>query len=126
MMACVTGYIWLFYSISRQSTGGPSLEICMIKNATNIPCPSCGSTRSVISITKGSLTEAMMINPIGYIISLVMLIAPIWIVSDLLRRKATLLAFYLKAESFIKTPRFAVPLIILVAINWIWNITKNV
>ena len=61
LIACVVGYIWLYYSITSNVTKNKSVEVCLIKHATNIPCPSCGSTRSMISLTKGNFVEAFLL-----------------------------------------------------------------
>jgi hypothetical protein len=126
LIACVAGYIWLYLSITSNVTENTSVEVCLIKHATNIPCPSCGSTRSVISLTKGNFVEAFDSNPIGYIVTLIMLIAPIWIIVDIILRSNTLFVCYQKIESELKKPKLAIPLILLVIINWIWNITKGI
>lgn len=125
LIACIAGYIWLFYSITSNIAENKSVEICLIKNTTNIPCPSCGSTRSVISLTKGNFVEAFGINPLGYIVALIMLIAPFWIISDVMFKNNSLLKCYQIIESHLKKPNYAIPLILLVIINWIWNISKG-
>ena len=125
LIACLAGYIWLYFSITKNITENKSVEVCIIKHVTNIPCPSCGSTRSVISLTKGDFIEAFNFNPIGYIVAIIMLIAPIWVIADTIKRTKTLFDFYLKIETYLKRPKIAIPLILLVIINWIWNITKG-
>ena len=124
-IACLAGYIWLFFGLTTTITENNSVGVCLIKNITNIPCTSCGSTRSVISIVKGNFKEALTTNPLGYVVALIMLISPIWIISDLLRNKKSLFNFYKKIELYLKKPQFAIPLILLVIVNWIWNITKE-
>lgn len=124
LIACVAGYIWLYYSITSTVTENKSVEVCLIKHATNIPCPSCGSTRSMISLTKGNFVEALYLNPLGYLVALIMLIAPIWIIVDIILRNDSLFVCYQKIESHLKKPKYAVPLILLIIINWIWNISK--
>ena len=126
LIACVAGYIWLYYSITSNVNENKSLDICLIKIATNIPCPSCGSTRSVVSLIKGNFVEAFDLNPIGYIVALIMLIAPVWIIVDIILRNNSLFVCYQKIESHLKKPKYAIPLILLVIINWILNITKGV
>jgi len=54
-----------------------------------------------------------------------MIIAPIWILVDTIKRTKTLFDFYLKIETYLKRPNIAIPFILLVIINWIWNITKG-
>lgn len=124
-IACIAGYIWLYYSITKKVTENNSVEVCLIKHVTNIPCPSCGSTRSIISLTKGNFIEALAFNPIGYIVALIMLIAPLWIISDMVLKKNSLLKCYRIIEQHLKKPKYAIPLVLLVIINWIWNITKG-
>ena len=125
LVACWSGYIWLYYSLSNNYSENKSYEVCLIKYTTNIPCPSCGSTRSIISLTKGNFIEALSINPMGFIVAVVMLLSPIWIIADTLNKRNTLFDFYKKTEPNLKRPQFAIPLIFLVIINWIWNITKE-
>jgi len=126
LIACIAGYIWLYYSITSNVSGNnKTAEVCLIKHATNIPCPSCGSTRSIISLTKGNFVEAVNINPIGYIVAFIMLIAPVWIISDLILKNNSLFRCYQIIESHLKKPKYAIPLILLVIINWFWNIKKG-
>ncbi|MBM3412135.1 MAG: DUF2752 domain-containing protein [Bacteroidetes bacterium] len=125
LIACLAGYIWLYYSITSNVTENNSVEVCLIKHTINIPCPSCGSTRSIISLTKGNFWEAFDLNPIGYIIAVIMLIAPVWVFVDIRLRNNSLFVCYQKIESRLKKPKYAIPLAFLVIMNWIWNITKG-
>jgi len=125
-IACLAGYVWLYFSVTKNITEKKLVEVCIIKLATNIPCPSCGSTRSVISLTKGDFIGALKFNPIGYLVALIMLIAPIWIIADTIKGTKTLFNFYIKTETYLKRPKIAITLILLVIINWIWNITKEI
>ncbi|MCA6378368.1 MAG: DUF2752 domain-containing protein [Cytophagales bacterium] len=124
-IACVAGYSWLYISMTNNLTESKSVEVCLIKHVTNIPCPSCGSTRSIMSMTKGDFVGALNVNPIGYIVALIMLMAPIWIVVDLIMKNNTLFNTYQKMETLLKRPTYAIPLVLLVIINWIWNIAKG-
>mgnify|MGYP006179307239 CR=1 FL=1 len=124
-IACLTGYIWLYFSVSKKLITSKAVGVCIIKQVTNIPCPSCGTTRSVVSLTKGDIIEALNINPLGFLVAFIMLLAPFWIIADLLTKNSTLFDFYQKLETYLKKPKYAIPLILLVIINWIWNITKG-
>lgn len=125
LIACLAGYIWLYFGLSNLNAENKTVEVCIIKHVTNIPCPSCGSTRAVVSLVKGSFLEALLINPLGYVIATIMLLAPLWLMADLATKRSTFFAFYRKTETYLRRPRYAVPLILLVIINWIWNITKG-
>lgn len=124
-LACAAGYIWLYFFITRNLIEPKSFEVCLFKHVTNVPCPSCGSTRAIVSISKGNFIEALSLNPIGFLVIIIMVLAPFWVIVDILTRKRTLFLFYKKIEVYLKRPEFAIPLILLVIINWIWNITKG-
>ncbi|HRP02054.1 MAG TPA: DUF2752 domain-containing protein [Candidatus Kapabacteria bacterium] len=121
----MAGYIWLYFNTTKNFAQSKSIEVCLIKHTTNIPCPSCGSTRSILSLTKGDFIGALTLNPFGYLIALIMLISPIWIIADFTMGSNTLFNFYQKVETYLKRPKYAVPLILLVVINWVWNILKG-
>ncbi|MFM7462917.1 MAG: DUF2752 domain-containing protein [Actinomycetota bacterium] len=42
--------------------------LCIFRNLTGLPCPFCGSTRSVGQILQGDLSEALAFNPIGFLV----------------------------------------------------------
>jgi hypothetical protein len=125
IIACLAGYIWLYWSLSKLSKINTEIEVCLIKNITTIPCPSCGSTRSVLAITQGNFNEAFFINPLGYILAFIMFFIPIWIFFDFVLKKETFLNIYQKAESILKRPIISIPLLIFILINWAWNIIKG-
>ena len=126
LTACAAGYIWIYFIISGQLTDKNSVQICLIKNMTNIPCPSCGTTRSVLSLLNGNFSQALHLNPMGFIVASIMILSPIWIVIDFARSSSSLFNFYRKAEFYLIKAKYSVPLIVLLIINWMWNITKGV
>ena len=124
--ACLSGYIWIVITF-RQGTETSSGEIgdCLVKRITTIPCPSCGSTRSVLSLFKGDISGALFWNPFGLIIMAIMILAPIWILFDVIKGKSSMFRFYTQFELLLKQKRFAIPAILVVLGNWIWNIYKG-
>jgi len=38
---------------------------CVFKGLTGIPCPTCGSTRSVIHLSHGDISAALFMNPLS-------------------------------------------------------------
>jgi hypothetical protein len=125
LIACFAGYIWLCFNLANDIENNKSIEVCFVKRLTSIPCPSCGSTRSVISIIKGHFIEAFYLNPIGYIVAIIMLMSPVWIITDWVLRRYSFFYFYQKVETYLKKPSYAIPLILILIVNWIWNITKG-
>jgi len=126
IISCVAGYTWLFYNYSKSATelnseGG----VCIIKRVTNVPCPSCGSTRSALSILHGDFENAIYWNPIGILLMGIMTISPLWVAYDYLTSQSSLLYFYKKVEEIFRQKKYAVPAIALILANWIWNIYKG-
>lgn len=127
LIACFIGYIWLFFSWQHQlEIHKNEITVCVFKKITQIPCPSCGTTRAVLHISKGEIIQSILLNPFGILVSLIMVVCPIWIFYDFLLKKETFYHFYQKTESFLRIKIVALIFFILVLLNWIWNIQKNV
>ncbi|MGL2962821.1 DUF2752 domain-containing protein [Flavobacterium sp. RSB2_4_14] len=123
LIACFFGFIYLFYSIHYSEKD--TFRVCIIKNATGFPCPSCGTTRAVTLLLEGKFTESVALNPFGILVAIIMTLFPIWILIDLLLKKDTFFNSYKKAEVIIRTKWLAFFLLLLVILNWIWNIKKQ-
>jgi hypothetical protein len=124
LIACFTGLSYLFYKTiySHQAT---SISTCMVKNITGYPCPSCGTTRAIQLLLNNDWMASLQMNPFGILVALMMFGFPIWIVFDLLFKKESFYKYYQKAECIIRSKWVAILLIILVIVNWIWNIKKE-
>jgi hypothetical protein len=73
----------------------------------------------------GRFIESLVLNPIGIVVAIIMIIFPIWILIDIIFKKETFYFWYKKAEGTIRKPWLASILIVLVLLNWIWNIYKH-
>lgn len=124
-VACVAGYSWLCYQVMMGGAGRP-LGVCMVKQVTTIPCPSCGVTRSILAILKADYLGSFQWNPLGWLVLAFLLITPLWLLYDLSYRTSTLHAFYYKVERAFRNKYLAIPAIGLVFCNWIWNIYKGI
>ena len=71
------------------------------------------------------MQSSILLNPLGLIVSGIMMVCPLWIAFDYFAKKQTFYDFYLKSEAVLRTKKVAIPLIILVLLNWIWNIYKQ-
>jgi len=123
--ACATGYSWLAYICHQRVIHCNEPGVCIFRRLTTIPCPSCGSTRSVLSLLHGEFREAMLWNPFGFLLMAFLVVAPFWISYDLASRNSTLLNAYIKIELLLKRKWIALPAVLLVLMNWIWNISKG-
>ena len=50
--------IWLSVRLERP------VQLCLIKRLTGYPCPTCGSTRGVLSLLHGHIVRAWLYNPL--------------------------------------------------------------
>ena len=123
-IACFFGFIYLFYNLRYSDT--TDFSVCLIKNVTGFACPSCGTTRSVKLLLQGKVQESLLMNPFGILIALIMAIVPFWISFDLIFKNETFYIYYKKTEETLKIKWLATVLIVLVLLNWIWNIYKEI
>jgi hypothetical protein len=79
-----------------------------------------------LSIINGNFLEGFYLNPLGYILLVIMIAAPIWVIYDWFSNSQTLLTFYKKTEQFFSRKIVAIPAILLVLMNWAWNIYKGI
>jgi hypothetical protein len=126
LFACFVGYSWLLFSLQHEhEIQNQEFTVCLFKKVTTVPCPSCGTTRSVMQLSHGNFLSAILINPFGIIVGLIMLVAPPWISYDFIKKKETFYTAYLKIETILRKRKVAIVLVVLVVSNWIWNIKKN-
>jgi len=126
IIACMAGYGWLYFNISfHPKEISDKVTFCIVKHTTNIPCPSCGSTRAVVSLLSGNFIESLYWNPIGLILIILLMFTPLWIIYDLINKKETLHKIYIKTEEILRKRVIAVPAVLIILINWIWNISKG-
>ena len=122
--ASVVGYVWLL--ISYLYPGEEVWTGCLFKKLVSLPCPSCGSTRSILTLCHGDLKGSLLLNPNGAFLALLMLIIPLWIIIDGIKRKDSYYCFYTWMEKVVNKRGVYSILIGLVIMNWFWNIYKNI
>jgi hypothetical protein len=116
---------WIALNQTKMGGINRSIEVCPIKITTGLPCPSCGTTRSITSILKGDYSQAATINPLGFLLFTLLLVLPIWSFVDLLNAGKSLWTAYQAINCSFKKPILAYPLIVLVLLNWFWNMHKG-
>lgn len=119
------GTAWIIFQLSQSQPSQTTVVLCPIKLVTGSPCPSCGTTRSVLSILQGDFQDALLLNPLGYLVALGLLIVPVWIVLDLTAKRHSFLMAFRSMERTVRVPFLSVVLISAVLANWIWNIYKG-
>jgi len=105
--------IWLGMiaaSIGLESATGRSVPLCLFRNVTGSPCPTCGSTRAVLSLSQADVWAALRFNPL---VTLVVLALPVRI-ALLWRRRSSMPLRSRRA-------RWLLPVaLVLLGINWIY------
>jgi len=124
-LACTAGYVWLYLNYKGIDDINSSFNVCLIKQVTDIPCPSCGSTRAVEAFLHGDFISTIYWNPFGLILISILIIIPVWLLIDLIRRNDSLHHYYGKAEIFLRKRKIAIIAILIVLANWVWNIEKG-
>lgn len=126
IFACFIGYGWLFFlKFFANKFTNIDFTACIFKRITTIPCASCGTTRALTQLFNGELLASLHLNPIGIIVAAIMVISPIWITFDFLTKRQTFYEFYIKTERQIRIRKISILLILLMLLNWIWNINKH-
>ena len=119
------GLAWLIYVLKFSTHAHESIGVCFLKGVTGFPCPSCGSTRSVVYLLQGEFMLAIKMNPLGIFITLLLLAVPLWIAYDLITRRSSLWHTFTQTERVIARRAVAIPAGVLIVLNWIWNINKG-
>jgi hypothetical protein len=122
---CIVGYTWLYLHIDKSWSAHVG-TVCILKKTTGIPCPSCGSTRSMLSLIHGDIAAAWFWNPFGFLILAGLLVVPLWLTHDVIRKQRTLMSAYRSIETLVQRKFVAWPLVIVVLLNWFWNIYKGI
>lgn len=118
-ITCVVVYGWVGYNMWLLANRGvPASEVCLLKSATGIPCPFCGTTRSVMCVAKAEFLEAVLLNPLGLLVAGMVVIAPVWIFIDYLRGKES---FYVLFNACVKRLQYrGILLMIAMVLVMLW------
>jgi hypothetical protein len=111
------------YYFNNTYLGGKTL--CLIKNITGYPCPSCGVGRGIQCLTRLDLYCALLQNPLSLLVAAGGLIIPVWMVRDGFKKDISLYRVNVRTGKWLKKhPVIIILLILLILGNWIWNIYK--
>lgn len=119
LLLCMAGYGWMYWS-------WPPDTVCLVKALTGVPCPSCGTTRSVQAILLGRFKEAAWINPLGYVALSALIFLPLWTIADMLSGRSSFREQYQRMECALRRPVFLISFAMLILLNWLWNVAKHI
>ena len=94
---------------------------CLFKSLTGVPCPGCGTVRSLQLLLHGDVVGSVLTNPLGLLLSLLAVAALVLVIRDAIRNDDLL--YRLMHHRW---PVWALVAVVLltVANEW-WNITKG-
>ncbi|MBN1866726.1 DUF2752 domain-containing protein [Candidatus Sumerlaeota bacterium] len=98
---------------------GIGMSICWFHGLTGIPCPSCGSTRSLIALAHGQWGEAAAWNPLASLFFVGMGFYVVYSAFTLLLRRPRLRLQFTSARERLA---LAAILVLAVTIDWIYLI----
>ena len=99
----------------------PAQPFCIFRRLIGVPCWGCGTVRVIQLLIHGKVMDAIMLNPLS-VVACLMVVAGmvIWWV-DYFRH--TNLLFSLSRKKL--HPLTIAVLVVLVLLNWFWNIQKG-
>ena len=110
---------------ANESTSNIAVQLtCPSKNWLGLPCPGCGTTRSLLSILSGNFEYAIWLNPLGYFALVFLIIAPPLFLIDMLTKKQTVWVLYTKTEHILQNKIVQLTVLIFILANWYWNWIK--
>ncbi len=122
----IAGYAWLSWNIVERNASHDVPTLCIVKHTNGIPCPSCGTTRAVVELTRGNVVQSLLINPLGMLTTIMLLVFPLWILTDRITRNNSFYRSYQWIEKIFSERQWvSIPAAVLVTANWVWNISKG-
>jgi hypothetical protein len=123
LIACLAGFLYLAYKSATPQTATGT--VCFFKTITGYACPSCGTTRAIVLLVNGKIFDSLLVNPFGILVFLLMVLLPLWIIRDIILKQNSFFLGYKKLEKKIQNPYIASALLLIVVLNWIWNLSKQ-
>ena len=100
------------------ATPGIQLPRCGFKTVTGLPCPTCGLTRTIISLSRGNVEHAAFMNPLATILCAAGLVYLVYAAVVLALR----LPRFRPTVSAAGARRVRITAVTAIAINWFWLI----
>lgn len=113
------GQLWITYSYFRLERQEEAFNTCIFRRISGLPCPSCGTVHSIVSILHCRFEEAVHENPLGFAGLLLVSVVPFWILADLFSGRESFYRFYGTIDRLLKRKSVFIPLILLILALWI-------
>ncbi len=118
--AAIGGFFGLYYYVLHLLNSVPELT-CPFKQFLGIPCLTCGTTRSFLSLTELHILDAFLYNPLMFLLGLTFIAWVIYGIISMTKNKKLKLTLSPKES---KTIRWSI--ITAVIINWTYLIIAGI
>ncbi len=116
------GQVWIGYSYKKLEQNEEAFNTCIFRRISGLPCPSCGTVHSIISILHGNFRKALSDNPLGYAGILVAAIIPYWILTDLIIGKESFYNFFVIVNNLLKRRWALFSILLLIFVLWMYKL----
>jgi len=120
----LAGQIWIFYSYYKLEKQEEAFNTCIFRRVTGLPCPSCGTIHSIVSILHGDFRKAVNENPLGFAGFLLAAIVPYWILADLALGRESFYYFFLRADKLLKKRWLLFSILSLITLLWFYKLAN--
>jgi hypothetical protein len=119
----VTGMIWLTLNLAMRSQV-PS--VCLTKNMTGLPCPTCGVTDSMVLLLSGDVRGSFGANAAGPFMLLLIITAGIGILRYIVIDRRSIPEVITVMESYVLRKRTVLHLLgIALFFNWLFMLYRH-
>ncbi len=101
-------------------------SLCLFKSIAGIECPSCGSTRAVLTFYSGDILLSLRYNLLGFLFAVLLLAVPLLLLVEKVFKRVLLYSLYVWLSIKFKRRRFLWFAVVLIVIYWIYFYSMNV
>jgi hypothetical protein len=94
---------------------------CLFHWLTGLPCPTCGTGRGLICLLHGKFYDAMMFNPLCYVVVMLSLLLLLIMLKDRLKKTNSFTTMMGMKIALV----YQIPIWLLLIANEIWNLHKG-
>ena len=99
----------------------PAQPFCIFRRLTGVPCWGCGTVRVMQLLMQGKVIEALMLNPLSVVACIMVVVGMVIWWMDYFCHTHVLFSLSRKKIH----PLIIAGLVVLVLLNWVWNIQKG-
>lgn len=115
---CLGGWTWIGMTISQ--SGQEIWKGCLMKQFFHIPCPACGVTRAIVALLDGHIQEAMIWNPLGIVLLMLLVLLTVGLPYDWFCHRQSLYSLFLWVDACLHRKVVFILFVGAMLLNWWW------